>query len=66
MMDKAVKEVKQRGGKELFLVARAPAFFRTLGFETVTPEKAPLFFECAQCPQYKKTCHPEIMRLEIN
>lgn len=65
MMDKAVKEVRNRGGKELFLVARAPGFFRTLGFEKVEPEKAPLFFECEQCPQYKKTCHPEIMRLEI-
>lgn len=65
MMDKAVKEVRNRGGKELFLVARAPGFFRTLGFEKVEPEKAPLFFECGQCPQYKKTCHPEIMRLEI-
>lgn len=65
MMDKAIKEVKSRGGKELYLVARAPGFFRTLGFEEVKPEDAPLFFECGQCPQYQKTCHPEIMRLEI-
>ena len=65
MVDKMVKEVKNLGGHELFLVARAPEFFRTLGFERVEPEKAPLFFECAQCPQYQKNCHPEIMRLEI-
>ncbi len=65
MIDKAAKEVKARGGSELFLVARAPEFFRRLGFEAVNPEKAPLFFECAQCPQYQKDCHPEIMRLEI-
>ena len=65
MMDKAVKEVKERGGSELFLVARAPGFFRTLGFEEVEADRAPLFFECATCPQYQKTCHPEIMRLEI-
>ena len=65
MVDKVIKEIKERGGSELFLVARAPGFFRTLGFETVDPSEAPLFFECAQCPQYQKTCHPEIMRLEI-
>lgn len=65
MVDKMVKEVKALGGHELFLVARAPEFFRTLGFETVEPEEAPLFFECAQCHQYQKNCHPEIMRLEI-
>lgn len=66
MMDKAVKEVKERGGDSIYLVARAPGFFRTLGFEEVAEEKAPLFFECAKCPQYQKTCHPEIMKLEID
>ena len=65
MMDEAIKEVKDRGGESLYLVARAPGFFRTLGFQQVAPENAPLFFECAQCPQYQKTCHPEIMKLEI-
>lgn len=65
MMDKVKKEIKARGGKELFLVARAPGFFRSLGFETVAAEDAPLFFECSQCPQYQNTCHPEIMKLEI-
>ena len=65
MMDEAVREVKRRGGDALYLVARAPGFFRKLGFDAVAPENAPLFFECAQCPQYQKTCHPEIMKLEI-
>lgn len=65
MMEKVVKEVKKLGGRELYLVARAPEFFRTLGFKTVKPEEAPLFFECAQCPQYQKNCHPEIMKMEI-
>ena len=65
MVDKVVKEVKERGGDSIYLVARAPGFFRTLGFETVEPDNAPLFFECGQCPQYQKTCHPEIMKLEI-
>ena len=65
MLKKAINEVKSRGGKELYLVARAPEFFRTMGFETVDASQAPLFFECAQCPQYQKNCFPEIMRLGI-
>lgn len=65
MVDKVVKEIKARGGHELYLVARAPGFFRTLGFEGVNAENAPIFFECGKCPQYQKTCHPEIMKLEI-
>lgn len=65
MMDKAVDKVKELGGTKLYLVARAPGFFRTLGFETVDREDAPLFFECATCPQYGVDCHPEVMRLEV-
>jgi N-acetylglutamate synthase-like GNAT family acetyltransferase len=66
LMDIAVEEIKNLGGSSLFLVARAPGFFRTLGFNQVDPSQAPIFFECAQCPQYQKTCHPEIMKLEID
>jgi len=65
LVDKVVKEIKARGGKELYLVARAPGFFKTLGFVTVRPEDAPVFFECGQCPQYQIKCFPEIMKLEI-
>lgn len=65
LMVEAVKEVRNRNGDALYLVARAPGFFRKLGFDSVAAENAPLFFECAQCPQYQKTCHPEIMKLEI-
>lgn len=65
MLKKAINEVKKLGGNELYLVARAPEFFRNYGFETVDANEAPLFFECAQCPQYQKTCFPEIMRLGI-
>ena len=65
MLKKAINEVKKLGGNELYLVARAPEFFRNYGFETVDANEAPLFFECAQCPQYQKTCFPEIMRLRV-
>ena len=65
LVDKVIDEVKKRGGDAIYLVARAPEFFRKLGFETVEPADAPNFFECKQCPQYKVSCHPEVMKLEI-
>lgn len=65
LMDKAVQETKSLGGKSIYLVARAPEFFRKYGFVTVPREDAPNFFECLTCPQYAKTCHPEVMKLEI-
>ena len=65
LVDKVIDEVKKRGGDAIYLVARAPEFFRKLGFETVEPADAPNFFEFKQCPQYKVSCHPEVMKLEI-
>ncbi len=58
-------DVKELGGDGLYLVARAPGFFRTQGFQTIDPEDAPNFFECKYCPQYQKTCWPEIMKYSL-
>ena len=65
LLDGIVGEVKRRGGQRIFLVAKAPGFFRKYGFTTVDHEAAPDFFECRQCDQYKKCCFPEVMKLEI-
>ncbi|WP_027399267.1 GNAT family N-acetyltransferase [Anaerovorax odorimutans] len=65
LLEKAIDEVKKLGGKQLFLVARAPEFFRKQGFVTVERNDAPNFFECLTCPQYGKDCFPEVMKLEI-
>ncbi|MFV0518583.1 MAG: GNAT family N-acetyltransferase [Aminipila sp.] len=65
ILEKAVAEVKKLGGHRIFLVARAPEFFRKQGFVTVAKEDAPEFFECLTCPQYGIKCHPEVMKLEI-
>lgn len=65
LLDKAVAEVKARGGKRIFLVARAPKFFEKYGFVAVAREDAPNFFECATCPQYNVSCFPEVMRYDI-
>ena len=57
--------VRERGGDEIFLVARAPGFFAKYGFETISRSDAPEFFECFSCPQYGISCHPEVMRRSV-
>lgn len=66
LVDKVKQEVLARGGDAIYLVARAPGFFRKLGFETIAPQDAPNFFECKQCPQYQVICHPEVMKLTLS
>ncbi len=65
LLDIAIDKIKQLGGNTLFLVARAPGFFKKLGFENVSREDAPLFFECFTCPQYGNGCSPEVLKLNI-
>lgn len=65
LLQKVIDTVKELGGDSLYLVARAPGFFRANGFTAIDPETAPNFFECKYCPQYQKNCHPEVMKLEI-
>lgn len=65
LLNKVKAEVENLGGDSIALVARAPEFFRKNEFKTVDPNTAPNFFECKQCPQYQKTCFPEVMRLSM-
>lgn len=65
LLKKVIEKVKELGGDSLYLVARAPEFFKKYGFVAVDPADAPNFFECKQCPQYQVDCHPEVLKLEI-
>ena len=65
LLNKAIEEAKSLGATKLYLVARAPGFFRKNGFVTIEREEAPGFVECFTCPQYGEKCHPEVMRLDI-
>ena len=65
LLDKVIETVKEMNGDAIYLVARAPGFFRKNGFTEVNPDRAPNFFECKYCPQYQVSCHPEVMKLEI-
>ena len=65
LLSLAIEEAKSRGAQRIYLVARAPGFFAANGFETVSREDAPEFFECLTCPQYGVSCHPEVMELQL-
>ncbi len=65
LLTSAIKEVKKRGGTNIYLVARAPEFFKKEGFEIITAKDAPFFYECSTCPQYNVNCFPEIMKIEL-
>jgi len=65
LLDEAIAVVKERGGKRIYLVARAPGFFRKSGFAAIPRDSAPNFFECLTCPQYGVDCHPEVMLMEV-
>jgi amino-acid N-acetyltransferase len=66
LLNAAIQEVKNRGGSRIYLVARAPGFFRKSGFVQVDKDDAPNFFECLTCPQYGVNCFPEVMVLHID
>lgn len=65
LLELGLEEAVKEGGERMYLVARAPEFFRRNGFVTVPREEAPNFFECLTCPQYGKTCHPEVMKIDL-
>lgn len=65
LLDYSIEETLKQGGHRMFLVAKAPEFFRKQGFVTVPKEDAPDFVECLTCPQYGISCHPEVMRLDL-
>ena len=65
MLRLGMEEAAKQGARQMYLVARAPGFFRREGFETVPREEAPDFFECLTCDQYGVSCHPEVMRKDL-
>lgn len=65
LLNLALDEIRSKGGEKIYLVARAPEFFRKQGFVTVSREEAPNFFECLTCPQYGVSCSPEVMRYDL-
>ncbi len=65
LLELGIEETVREGGNRMYLVARAPEFFRRNGFVTVSRQEAPNFFECLTCPQYGISCHPEVMKIDL-
>lgn len=65
LLEHVINETNKRNGKNIFLVARAPGFFKKLGFDIIKRNEAPQFFECFTCPQYGTECKPEVMKLQL-
>ena len=65
LLQLALAEAKRRGAEKVYLVAKAPGFFRKHAFQTIEPESVPDLFDCVKCPQFRVSCHPEVMRKEL-
>ena len=50
--------------KRIYLVAKAPGFFKAIGcqYEDSMPQ---LLAECMQCSQHQKQCNPAVMRYDL-
>ena len=65
MMKKAIKEVRARGGKRIYLCAKVPEFFESLGFVRIPWEEASELFGCGTCEQRDVSCFPVAMKMEL-
>ena len=65
LMNKAIKEVQKRGGKRIYLCAKVPEFFASLGFKKIPWDEASDLFGCSTCDQRGVSCFPEAMKMEI-
>ena len=65
LMKKAIKEVQTLGGESIYLVAKVPEFFATLGFKDIPWEEKPELFGCSTCDQRDVSCFPKPMKLEL-
>jgi N-acetylglutamate synthase-like GNAT family acetyltransferase len=65
LLELALEEVKKRGGDKVYLVAKAPGFFKKHGFFAIEASDVPDLFDCYSCPQFQKTCFPEVMELNL-
>lgn len=56
-------EARERGAAKLWALARAPGFFRSVGFRDPHPSETggPQTDGCSRCPQFRTTCFPEVL-----
>ena len=61
------KDAKARGARHLWALARAPNFFKRMGYTEAKKGATggPDMASCVNCPQYKKNCAPEILLKDL-
>lgn len=62
LLNKAIKNIRELGGVNIYLVAKKTSFFVKNNFTIIEREQAPDFSCCFTCPQYKVSCFPEVMK----
>lgn len=65
LVKESMEEIARRDGHRMWLMGRVPDFYKKLGFDTVPYEESPLTSNCPTCSQYKKTCFPEVMKIDF-
>jgi len=63
LVSKIEDEARSRGMTELWAKARAPEFYKKIGFRVLSDEeRGPKSLEnCRDCPQFRKSCHPAVV-----
>lgn len=63
---KIKEDIRTYGAKRILIQAKTPAFWLKNGFkEVINSNSVPDTFRCEGCEQYKKSCFPKIMVLEL-
>lgn len=60
-----MQDAKERGAKRIYLNAKVPAFYETLGYTIVPHEEAPDISTCYLCHRYHNGCDSEIMKKDL-
>lgn len=64
IVNAVLEEARKRDIKAIWAMARAPGFFKKMGFERESDGEflAELIKGCEKCPDYLKVCNPELLR----
>jgi N-acetylglutamate synthase-like GNAT family acetyltransferase len=63
----AIARIKtENPSAKVYLVAKNVMFFKNKGFNIIPRTSAPDFSECFTCPDFQKSCKPEVMLLDLS
>lgn len=65
LVNAIMADAKDRGAKRVYLNAKVPEFYKTLGYKVVSGDEAPDISTCHLCNRYHNGCDSEIMVKEL-